>query len=118
MSGVPASWSLRGVWRRWPIRREEPYCGRDCLNSSRSKWIGSPSGVCYRDTSPIATGLLLRCPSPLQWYHDGLGGRDSACVCLGCSVVPVGVSACAPGLACPQDLQVENTVGYLAAFSD
>ncbi|MQM20914.1 hypothetical protein Taro_053944, partial [Colocasia esculenta] len=63
-------------------------------------------------------GLLSRCLSSSRWYRDGLGGRDNACVCLGCSVVPVGVSACAPGLACPWDLLVENAAGYLAAFSD
>ncbi|MQL77353.1 hypothetical protein Taro_009790 [Colocasia esculenta] len=59
---------------------------------------------------PVATGLLSCCPSPSRWYRDGLGGRVSACVCLGCSVVSVGVSACAPGLVFPQDLQVGNAV--------
>ncbi|MQM03364.1 hypothetical protein Taro_036144 [Colocasia esculenta] len=31
----------------------------------------------------VATGFLSRCPSPSRWYRDGLGGRDSTCVCLG-----------------------------------
>ncbi|MQM06133.1 hypothetical protein Taro_038953 [Colocasia esculenta] len=65
---------------------------------------------------PIARGLLSRCPSPSRWYRDSLGGHDSACVCLGCSMVPVGVSACAPGLACPQDLQVGNATASVSAW--
>ncbi|MQM09042.1 hypothetical protein Taro_041906 [Colocasia esculenta] len=50
---------------------------------------------------PITTGLLSRCRSPSRWYCDGLGGRDNTCVASGVSVVPVGVSASASGLACP-----------------
>ncbi|MQM09759.1 hypothetical protein Taro_042635 [Colocasia esculenta] len=50
---------------------------------------------------PVVTGLLSQCPSPSRWYRDGLEGRDSTCVVSGVSVVPVGVSTSALGLACP-----------------
>ncbi|MQL76484.1 hypothetical protein Taro_008883 [Colocasia esculenta] len=65
-------------------------------------------GLCPVGRDLIVTRLLSRCPSPSRWYRDGLGGRNSACVCLRCSVVPFGVLVCAPGLAFPQDLQVGN----------
>ncbi|MQM07841.1 hypothetical protein Taro_040688, partial [Colocasia esculenta] len=67
---------------------------------------------------PIVTGLLLRCHSSSRWYRDGLGGHNSTYVASSVSVVSVGVSACATGLACPYDLQVGNAVGYLTAFND
>ncbi|MQM10866.1 hypothetical protein Taro_043764 [Colocasia esculenta] len=60
----------------------------------------------------VATGLLSRCPFLSRWYHDGLGGRDSTDVASSVSMVPVGVSACASGLAFPKDLQVGNETVY------
>ncbi|MQL73629.1 hypothetical protein Taro_005974 [Colocasia esculenta] len=68
-------------------------------------------GFAVSKLCPVATRLLSRCPSPSRWYRDDIGGCDSTYVASGVSVVPVGVSACAPGLACPQDLQVGNVAG-------
>ncbi|MQM18728.1 hypothetical protein Taro_051723 [Colocasia esculenta] len=47
-------------------------------------------------------------PFPFAMVSRWLRGRDSACVASGVSVVPIGVSACAPGLAFPLDIQVGN----------
>ncbi|MQM06282.1 hypothetical protein Taro_039103 [Colocasia esculenta] len=122
--GLPLCWCRdRGAYR--DTRRGVCPVGRDhiamhwpvAIRIAVATHFPITTGFAIATRFPVATELLSQCPSSSQWYRDSLGGCDSACVCLGCSVVPVGVSASAPGLASPQDLQVGNAAGYLAAFT-
>ncbi|MQL98078.1 hypothetical protein Taro_030780 [Colocasia esculenta] len=108
----------RGVSRHEKRRqpdRARPY--RDAVACRCRDAFSCRDRVAVATRCPDAIGWLSRCSSPSQWYRNGLGGHDSACVCLGCFVVPVGVSACASGLACPRDLQVGNACSEVLACS-
>ncbi|MQL96791.1 hypothetical protein Taro_029470 [Colocasia esculenta] len=75
-------WYVCGLWAApgWSISWV-------CLSAGVATAVGIATpeeAVDVTTLCPVAIGLPSRCPSPSRWYHDGLGGRDSTCVCLGC----------------------------------
>ncbi|MQM15189.1 hypothetical protein Taro_048128 [Colocasia esculenta] len=68
-----------GVTTAWCVATSEEASAR--LGST----VATPCPVVIR---------LSRCPLPSRWCHDGLGGRDSACVASGVSVAQLCVGVC------------------------